>query len=82
MHVEVDTGFTRHESLELFSKMLEVPIAELPQEASDLHHICRANPFIIPRIASNLKEYSWEGQKRWITWKNRLENYEYVMQMD
>lgn len=76
MHVEVNTGFTRDECLELFSKMLDIPIAALPQEASDLHHICRANPFIISRIASNLKEYLWDGQKRWITWKKRLENYE------
>lgn len=76
MEVEVNTGFTRDECLELFSKMLNIPIAELPQEASDLHHICRANPFIISRIASNLKEYLPYGQKHWITWKKRLENFE------
>lgn len=76
MQVEVNAGFTRDECLELFSKMLDVPINELPQEAIDLHYICRANPFIISRIASNLKEYIWDGQKRWIAWKKRLENYE------
>lgn len=76
MNVEVNSGFTRDECLELFSKMLDVSITELPPEATDLHRICRENPFIISRIASNLKEYLWDGQKRWNTWKKRLENYE------
>lgn len=74
MRVEVNSGFTHDECLELFSKMLDVPIVELPQEATDLHRICGANPFIISRIASNLKEYPWKRQ--WSVWKGRLENYE------
>lgn len=78
LHVEVNRGFTRDECLELFSKMLDKSIDELPQEATDLHRICRANPFIISRIASNLKEYLKKGANpnAWIDWKKILENYE------
>lgn len=75
--VEVVTGFTRDESLELISNVLGKPRDEIPEkEAIDLHRICKMNPFIISLIANNLKEYTTNEMIRWNHWKKVLENYE------
>lgn len=75
--VEVISGFTRDESLELFSKVLDKPQDELPEkEAVDLFRICKSNPFIISLVANNLKEYKTNEMIRWNYWKKVLEKYE------
>lgn len=76
--IEISTGFTRDESLELFSKVLSIPIDKLPQEAVDLHHICKSNPFYISLIANNLKEYTTSPLIRWSHWKKIFQNNEYA----
>ncbi|XP_023029468.2 death-associated APAF1-related killer isoform X1 [Leptinotarsa decemlineata] len=53
--VEVKTGFSRRESLNLFKKSLKVD-HELPAAADEIHSICQGHPMLIALIGSYLSE--------------------------
>lgn len=71
--IEVKNGLTDNECKELFAKVLNQPISKLPNEAIDLHRLCKQNPFVISVIASNLKQYK-SNDTRWLYWKEILES--------
>ena len=54
--VEIRSGFTEPESLELFSSYLRVPEEYLPREALDIHAECKGSPMVISLIASLISE--------------------------
>ncbi|XP_050500379.1 apoptotic protease-activating factor 1-like isoform X2 [Diabrotica virgifera virgifera] len=58
--VEVKTGFSSKESLELFKKSLDVK-HDLPVAAEEIHHICRGHPMRISLIGSYLNENAEEA---------------------
>lgn len=66
-------GLTDNECKELFAKVLDQQISSLPNEAIDLHRLCKQNPFVISVIASNLKQYK-SNDSRWKYWKEILES--------
>lgn len=70
--IEVKDGLTDNESKELFAKVLGTSTGALPNEAIDLQHLCKGNPFVISVIASNLKLYN-SSLTRWVYWKDTLE---------
>lgn len=71
--IEIDCGFTKAECKELFSKVLNQEM--LPDEAVDLHRLCKQNPFVISVIAFNIKTYK-SNLTRWRYWKTLLEKNE------
>lgn len=71
--VQLATGFTQNESLNMFSNVLK-PVNTLPLEATDIHNLCKGNPFIISFIAGNLKGFP-NIDDRWRNWKNKLTRY-------
>lgn len=64
-------GFNANESLEMFRKVLD---QSLPPEASEIHCLCKGNPFIISLIAGNLQEFP-NTPDRWCMWKEKLTKY-------
>lgn len=55
--VKLNPGFTEEESMELFGKALRLKSDYLPQEASQIHRMCKGNPFVIKLIARKMSEY-------------------------
>lgn len=70
--IEINQGLAASECMELFSKILDIPIDALPEEAMDLHRMCSENPFVISLVAINLKRYQ-SNSNRWKYWKKELE---------
>lgn len=64
-------GFNELESLEMFRKVLG---QQLPPEASEIHCLCKGNPFIISLISGNLLEFP-NTHERWCMWKKKLTEY-------
>lgn len=73
--VNISSGFESAESLQLFSKVLNTEVKNLPAEAYDIHGLCLGNPFLISLIASNLKEYSANNLSKWQKWVTHLTHY-------
>ncbi|KAJ8921737.1 hypothetical protein NQ315_010647 [Exocentrus adspersus] len=57
LFIEVKTGFSRIESLELFQKSLKTN-NDLPLAAEEIHDICKGHPMLIALIGSYLGENS------------------------
>ncbi|XP_018564159.1 apoptotic protease-activating factor 1 isoform X2 [Anoplophora glabripennis] len=55
LFVEVKTGFSRTESLELFKKSIKTN-NDLPTTAEEVHEICKGHPMLIALIGSYLGE--------------------------
>ncbi|KAJ8932293.1 hypothetical protein NQ314_014786 [Rhamnusium bicolor] len=53
--VEVKTGFSRTESLDLFKKSLKID-HDLPISADDIHNTCKGHPMLIALIGSYLSD--------------------------
>lgn len=76
--IELTCGFTRDETLQLFSKVLNQNVADLPNEACELHAMCKRNPFLLSLVANNLKEYTAGGIILWDRWLGIVKNHEYA----
>lgn len=74
--VEIASGFTRDETLELFSKVLDLNVSDLPREANDLWRHSKRNIFLISLIANNLKEYTTNQIIRWQYWVEAMTKHE------
>lgn len=57
----------------MFTNVLK-PVHSLPLEATDIHNLCKGNPFIISFIAGNLQGFP-NIDDRWRNWKNKLTRY-------
>ncbi|KAG5884486.1 hypothetical protein JTB14_001281 [Gonioctena quinquepunctata] len=74
--VEVKTGFSRTESLQLFKKSLKIDY-NLPRSADEIHNICQGHPMLIALIGSYLSENAdyvkkGGGQDIWEYIKNKF----------
>ena len=54
--VELRSGFTEQESMQLFSSYLKIPSDYLPTEARAIHEECKGSPMVISMIGSLISE--------------------------
>lgn len=54
-YVNVNEGFEENETLDLFSKCLNVNYKSLPSHALKLHNICKGNTVVLNSIVSFIK---------------------------
>ncbi|XP_014282024.1 apoptotic protease-activating factor 1 isoform X2 [Halyomorpha halys] len=66
--IKVDEGFSLHETLELFSKSLNVKDIALPSQASDIHQYTKGHPLTISLIAGQLENYKDSVMKDYSRW--------------
>ncbi|XP_026822292.1 apoptotic protease-activating factor 1-like [Rhopalosiphum maidis] len=74
-YLKVNEGFEEKETLNLFSKCLNVDLKSLPSHASKLHSICKGFPLTISLIASQLemhREEAINNTDRWEFYLNKL----------
>ena len=79
--VEIRSGFTESESLELFSSYLRVPQEYLPAEAVDIHAECKGSPMVISLIGSLISESgrSQRTQRQSGRWSYYLQVYPTIL---
>jgi apoptotic protease-activating factor len=63
--IKVDEGFTEDESLELFSKVLNIDKTGLPHQAKSVHTECKGSPMVISLISSLLQDHGVLDDGRW-----------------
>lgn len=68
-YLKVNEGFEERETLDLFSKCLNVDFKSLPLHASKLHRICKGFPLTISLIATQLEMHREEAINNTDRWK-------------
>ncbi|CAH1736793.1 unnamed protein product [Aphis gossypii] len=74
-YFKVNEGFEEKETLNLFSKCLNVDLKSLPSHASKLHSICKGFPLTISLIGTQLemhREEAINNTDRWEFYLNKL----------
>lgn len=70
--IDIDKGFTHHESLELFTKAFNKQLpADMPSYIEKFHSICNGHPFIMSLIAKSFQQFSKDLKDR----KTRCDNW-------
>lgn len=65
--LEISSGFILEETLELFSRITDVPAKKLPSEAKQIHELCKGAPLTISLLATMMEPHKHEANKtdRW-----------------
>lgn len=66
-YYDINKGFTEKESLQFFSKSINLPVEKIPKEAKIIHERCKGAPMVIKLIGSQLEQYKEEAtnSERW-----------------
>lgn len=71
----MDHGFTEIETLDLFAKVLDVSVDELPVEAKLIHDGCKGMPLLIAMFAAQFENFKHDmkhSKGRWEYYLNCL----------
>lgn len=65
--IELVTGFTLDETLELFSRCTNIKVKQLPNEAKYIHELCKGAPLTISLLGSMMEPHNCEATdvQRW-----------------
>lgn len=80
--IEITTGFTREEAMQLFHKATRMPEMDLHrhQIAIRIYDKCKGHPFIISSIAKSFYDLERSDMKveesQWRDWLKKLDNYQ------
>lgn len=80
--VEIQSGFTEQESLQLFSSYVDIPVEYLPEEAKQIHAECKGSPMVVSMIGGLISESGKHSQRqrqsgRWIYYLHNLKARRY-----